>query len=719
MTDWFWNKINTIASVIAIIFLFGFLIFSANIEVKDTDLWLHLATGKYIVQNLEIPQVDILSATIAGKEWINHEWLFQVIVHTIYRWGGADGLISMQVVVVGVTFALLLFLGYRREHPVLPVFLLLLVLCVYQIRLTIRPDIFSLLFFTLYVQTLSQQLDQKKSLGILFVLQVLWTNIHGFFILGPLLVMINLGGEWCKRRIRLPFEWNQVARLDEGEYKRLKQILIGVVVACLFNPQTFKGAWYPISVLFSVSGDSQMFFQSIGELRKPILWKTLFSLDRYPAFKMLIVFSAGSFVWNRRKMDVGLFLFWLVFLLLALSAVRNIVLFAFAAYLVIIVNSYALPIYLFGRQKMLARVCPIIFNMVIIFWITQHVKSMSYRGYYDFDKFERKSEYGGISLRNFPYKAADFLVDNKIQGKFFNDFNSGAYLLGRAFPNIKVFMDGRTELYGADYFRNYKKIWHGDAKLFEEAVTQYGLTGAFLNSVYVPAPREFIHYLNEHEDWIPVYFDYDATIFLKDIPENRKWIDQYRINWEQWQPQEIDLLKIGLHRVSPYRNINRAWALYNMEFYQKAKKELLEFLRVEELNIMAHKLIGKIYIKEKNFSLALEHLRKAKLGNSGDLEVRYHLAESFYHLNDLSQAREQIQIIIERKPNNYKAILLSALIYIKENQYAQAFDLIGQIDDKKIKNYDELFSEIEDLLRERGELEKAEEILKKRKSDDG
>jgi hypothetical protein len=69
-------------------------------------------------------------------------------------------------------------------------------------------------------------------------------------------------------------------------------------------------------------------------------------------------------------------------------------------------------------------------------------------GYYDFDKFERKMEYGGVSLRNYPYKAADFLVANKIKGNFFNDFNSGAYLLGRASPDIKVFIDGRTEVYG-------------------------------------------------------------------------------------------------------------------------------------------------------------------------------------------------------------------------------------------------------------------------------
>ena len=40
----------------------------------------------------------------------------------------------------------------------------------------------------------------------------------------------------------------------------------------------------------------------------------------------------------------------------------------------------------------------------------------------------------------------DFLVANKVKGNFFNDFNSGAYLVGRCSPNIKVFIDGRTEV---------------------------------------------------------------------------------------------------------------------------------------------------------------------------------------------------------------------------------------------------------------------------------
>lgn len=623
MTDWLWKKLNWISSGLALLTLFGYLIFSANIEIKDADLWLHLATGKYILQNFYIPKVDILSAVIAGQDWINHEWLFQVIVAASYQLAGFDGLITLQVVVVGLTFVLLLRLGQNPGRQVFTTFLLLLILFVYQHRLTIRPDIFSLLFLTLYIQTLSQNLDRKISLFILFILQVLWTNIHGFFILGPLIVMTVLAGEWTKRHVPLPWEWNKVGRLEDKEYTNLKLALGVIILACFFNPHTFKGVWYPLSILFSVSGDSKIFFQSIVELQNPLKLNTLFSWHVFPYYKSLIILSAGSFVLNRRKIDIGMFFFWVMFLLFSLNAVRNVVFFSFAAYFAILTNSAMLPFDKYSIPRLIKKTGPIVINALFILWIAQNMERDVVKGYFDFDKYERKSEYGGVSQRNFPYKAADFLVEHKISGDFFNDFNSGAYLLGRTFPNIKVFIDGRTEAYGIKHFEKYRKIWmEGDTELFDKVSEEYNLTGAFLNSVYAPVSKKLIKHLYDQSDWILIYFDFDATIFLRDVPRNQPWIKALAINFEQWSPQKIDLLKIGLRRVNPYRSVFRAYGLYNMGFTDKAKQELLQALRVTEALPKAQKLLGKIYFEEENFLLAYEHLRKAKLLDPYDKKVR-------------------------------------------------------------------------------------------------
>ena len=260
MSDWFWKKLSYLAGLAAIATFFGLVIFSANLEIKDLDLWLHLATGQHILQHHTIPATDIFSCTIAGQPWINHEWLFQVVVYTIYHLAGAEGLINFQVFIVTITFLILLWMGYNRDKQFGPIFILLLVLLVYQTRFTIRPDLFSLLFIVMFTYVLSLRLNRKSSLWILFILQVLWSNIHGFFIFGPLLVFIGLVSEWTKRHIPLPLEWNKMGRLTDLEYKHLKQILIIVIFASVINPYGVQGAFYPLGVLHSISGESKIFF---------------------------------------------------------------------------------------------------------------------------------------------------------------------------------------------------------------------------------------------------------------------------------------------------------------------------------------------------------------------------------------------------------------------------------------------------------------------------
>jgi len=127
MGNKFWEKCSHFIGILPIGALFGLVVFVANIEIQDYDLWLHLAMGKYIVTNAMIPLEDVLSASIIGKVWINHEWLFQVLVFKIFEAWGPDGLIKMQVVVVTLTMLILLVLGYNRDRQLVTTFGLLLV----------------------------------------------------------------------------------------------------------------------------------------------------------------------------------------------------------------------------------------------------------------------------------------------------------------------------------------------------------------------------------------------------------------------------------------------------------------------------------------------------------------------------------------------------------------------------------------------------------------
>ncbi len=678
MSEAFWRKLSVLTGLFALAAVFGLTIFAANLEIKDLDLWLHIGTGRYIIEHhFQVPKTDVLSCTIAGKPWNNHEWLFQVIVSQIFERWGADGLINMQVALVALTMLVLFFLGYNRDKQLTTIFFLLLVSLVYQGRFTIRPDLYSLLFFALDILLLSFYLHRRWVIYAFFVIQVLWTNIHGFFFFGPLFVLLGLFGEWLKRSVRLPYQWNKAGRLTNEEYRRLKFVLAAVLLACVFNPQLIKGALYPFTVIFQLSGDSKIFFEKIVELKRPITSSTIFSLQDYPYYRLLIILSAMSFYFNRRKLDVGIFIFWLVFLFFSLSAIRNLIFFAFAAYLVIVTNALAIsfknlvPINI--KDKRFQHITAIVAKAGLAIWIFNYGSQMALHGYYDFAKYERKSEYWGVSLRSFPQRVVDFLVENKVKGNFFNDFNSGAYLVGRTYPDIKVFIDGRTELYGPQFFKYYQSIWEKDnADEFVKALDKYQLTGVFLNSNTSPIPKKVLKRLCELKDWVPVYFDYDGVIFLKDTPENQAVIKAHQIDFAKIKPYDIDLYRFGPMRAEPYQPISRGITLYSMGYDDAAVKEAQIAIKMSPNFMEPYKILGRVYAQKKDYELAFENFRIAVMYAPDAQDLHISLAKVYDDLKKYEFAIREYKKIIDRWPHDQEAYFGIARSYLNNQEFDKA-----------------------------------------------
>lgn len=681
MSERFWQRLNYIFGIGAIGVVFGLTAFMASLEIKDLDLWLHLKMGKYISENRIVPSHDILSCSISGKPWVNHEWLFQVVIYQIWKVWGFNGLIHMQIWIVFLTFLLLLFLGYSKERQFLTAFFLLLVLFVYQSRFTIRPDIFSLLFFVSFVWILSWFIDRRWSLYALVFIQILWVNMHGYFFFGPLLVVIALVSESIKRRVPLPWEWNTIGRLSEEEYGRLKTLLPVLILACCINPLTFKGAWYPIGVLLGLGGGgSKVFFTHITELQRPITLSTLWGPENGP-YKAMIIVSTVSLIINRRKIDISTVFVWLAFLLFSLAAIRNMVFFAMAFYLVSMANIATIQWqdvfpFRFSNEKF-KFITAIFFKVVLILWMLDSGTRLAGNGYFNFDTFDRKSEFWGVSLKSFPYHGVDFLVNNHISGNFFNDFNSGAYLVGRCYPHIKVYMDGRTEEYGADFFEHYQKIWKdGDQKVFLEDAAKYNITGAFLNNNNQSIPPKVLKMFYQLPDWKVVYFNYDAVIFLKNVPENKAWIDRFAIDLKKWHPRPFNLLKLGTKRIEAMPCTNKAYILKTLGLYDQALKEAQDALKITPDDFTAFKILGEIYENKKDYYRSFENYRLATILRPYDVSVRLSLAESYENLKDFEGAKEQYDRVIEVSPKGSKGYFGLARVSALMGREAKALETL-------------------------------------------
>lgn len=713
MSIWLLKTIDGLVRFLAMAAVFAAMAFLSNLEVKDLDIWLHLASGRYILDHKIIPQVDFLSCSVSGQPWINHEWLFQVGIASLYQYFGTDGWIVAQGIVVGLILILLTILSYTREANIFLAFILFFVFRVFEARMFLRPDMVSLLFYLIFLFVLFKGIKNRKIPWLLFILQIIWTNTHGFFILGPLTIAMVFLGEWLKRHSKVFSCQQQTSCFLDDDYAQLKKVLIGVSAACFINPFFIQGVIYPFKILFSSSAH-HIFYETISELQRPIHWGSLFRLDEFIYYKLLIVCSAFSFFFNRKRINFSLLCIWLLFLIFSLSAIRNVLYFAVTACFVTFCNlRQVLPGHVHYARWNDTRAwyaVSILLHLFLIGQIKNHIDDLSLRGYFDFEKYERKSEFGGVSLRNYPYKAVDFLIKENIKGNFFNDFNSGSYLLGKTFPHIKVYIDGRTEVYGSEFYKVYNKLIHGETKYFDEVVNRYHLTGAFLNSVYVPLPESFLNYVYTHPDWKLIYFDHDAMIFLKDVPENQVWIQKWAIDLSQRTPLRADLLKYGVHPVDLYRYTIRAKVLFSVKLYNQALAELQEALRIMPNDVETYKLLTRIYHEKKEYDLEFEYARKAKVLDPNDLEMRYYLAESAFELKDIELAEKQCMKILETNHHQVRTRLLMSRIYLRQNQADQSLMIIKDIlKTEKLEFVNEILEIMDDFVEE-GKYDQAREV---------
>ncbi|MEK7850125.1 MAG: tetratricopeptide repeat protein [Candidatus Omnitrophota bacterium] len=710
------KSVDFILNRLLIVFFFAILIIYASREIADLDLWLHLKTGEWIVAHRAVPLNDIFSFTIGGRPWINHEWLFQTIAYSFYHFGQGDGLIFMQNMILIATFLVLFQTGIKNENHIYVFVVLYLTLLTLAYRFTIRPDIFSLFFLALYLSVLKKFAEKaSRSIWVLPVLQILWVNIHGFSFTGPLLVLILLVSETLKGLVKLPYSWNKTNRLDHKQMTSLLLVFVLMILASFINPWGLKGAAYPLSVLGQVSGEGKIFFQYIQELVKPITFKNALDVNYFTFYKAFILISLFTFRINQKNINLSDFLLWLCFLAFSFIAVRNVAYFGIvAAYVTFtnlelaIKNKKEFPLkFLSGRFKNIAAYVLVAF---LFFYPAKGARQYIEGAAYNFNTYELKSMLWGISEQRYPQKAVRFLLDNDFPERMFNDFNSGAYLIGQAYPKRRVFIDGRTELYGPDFFKAYVAAGEGKKSALETILTKYRVQGFFLTNSADRLHLGLLKYLYQDPGWKAVYFDENAIIFLKDSAQNKYIIGKFGIDLKKWAPPKPNFLKLGIAYRYPYPNINRARLLRLLGCYESAAKEAKIALEIMPNCAEALKYMADHYFYQKNYTGAFKYARNCLIYAPGDTEMRSRLAMIYHQLKEDQKALKVVDAIIKKQKKSPEGFYVKAWI-LKASDPKQAKELLNsaiKLSDKEPRYHDLLG----DLWAKEGNTLKAKEEWK-------
>ncbi|MFY9614620.1 MAG: hypothetical protein WAT58_04400 [Candidatus Dormiibacterota bacterium] len=433
--------------------LVGTLFVMASGPLIDTDLWWHLANGRYILAN-GVPATDVYSYTAVGHLWVVHEWLSDVLFYLLYQPAGLRGLTLMAGAVIAATgwliYRLLRRGGLGNNSAVV---LALLLALATSPSWGARPQILNFLFTAILVETLLRYRERPgRWIFLLVPFFLLWANLHSGYLVGVGLLAVYLVGETLQARWR-------AAALSRAENlpvltrpDLVRVALTGVLGLCtgFLTPGTYRTVLFPLGTL-----SSSRIQTLIVEWSSPDFHVTAGGLPNVAGISLmvvLLVLVAGAIgaVRFRRGADPTVVLWALVSLVMALTSQRHVPIFAVAGAPLVGVAASTLLAGLGARARpernptQAMVVANTLIAAVLLVGAGLFVAGRSSDA--ALDKAVAAAE---------PVAATDYLLANHLPGRVFNSYEYGGWLIWKAYPAYPVFIDGRTEVYGDEVFDQY------------------------------------------------------------------------------------------------------------------------------------------------------------------------------------------------------------------------------------------------------------------------
>jgi hypothetical protein len=407
----------------------------------DPDYWWHARTGELIAQTGRVPLADPYSFTAAGQRWVTHEWLSELLFYAVQHQFGYVGNVLL-LGALGCLAVVALYATCRRwgvgELPAV-----VLVLWAFGMSLGsfgVRPQSITRVLLTLLalLLTVYRHTGRRAWLVLVPPLFFLWTNLHGGFAVGLGLLGLTVAGDIVDRVRARPWQ-----ALVSSSWPLLATVFASVVAA-LLTPNGVAGLLYPLAFVMQGTGGQQL----ISEWQPPDVRQLAFA--PFTA-SLLLALALG---WIRRPPLRTAEAFWvLAFSLLALQSIRNIQLYA-TVVTPLIGARLCTEVPAFSRGVRAWRTP----RRMVVLWTAVTLVACVYMGY--FAKSAGVSPQLGWwpSSAAFPEGGAAYLRDHNLGGNLFNQFEWGGYLINFNYPQQRVFIDGRPDMYGPALFDEYVDV---------------------------------------------------------------------------------------------------------------------------------------------------------------------------------------------------------------------------------------------------------------------
>lgn len=606
-------------------------------QVSDSDMWFHMAVGKQILAAGSLPATDQLSLLNFGQPVYAHLWLFQTLLAAGYPLGGAWWLQGVQVVLLSLT----LFIVYRttriRTSANTAWLLLLAVAIASSERFTVRPELVSFIMIALYYCRLQQgKYHSSVDIIVFFIMQEIWTNSHGIFVIGPFLTGCYFAEALLKGFMGKGYK----------DARSLGILTAVVTTACVVTPNGWENIQYAWRLFVEsnpmaprLSNATHEMAAALGEVSRTMLpfWFYLFLIVAF-LFSLLAVA-----LHRRRQLPLARTMIGLALLAASMTGMKNIPVFALVA--APLIGEYLSLLDSDRLRRTCAAAIAATMTIAVLVWSPR--PALTYLATWVPYRFGL-----GLSADYVPVGLPAFLDKTGFSGPIFNSMDQGGFYEYHGYPGRIPFYDSRLQDYNPkELIAAYEAVVNANQNPagWYALERRYGFRGILLGNL--PDDKEasgLLPLLSADPAWRPVYVDYAASFWMKtDQGHLPPAIDSGYVknlvngvsNFAQAENIDFLLEKTGLYpelRIILLEKAVRQWEntafLINLGLIKlqsgnlpEAEKLFLRVLRLKPDSRLTLTTLAQIALYRNDRAMAEKYLRKALKYYPRDADLQHNL----------------------------------------------------------------------------------------------
>ncbi len=573
---------TSLGAIVALVVVVGLAAAAGAFDLFDYDLGLARATGRWILEHHAVPTSNVFSTIHADHPFVDDKWLFHV-----FAYAAVDGLspaiaVILRMLLLAATFATLL---PRRtasaiDHACAATVIVVAIVCAHE-RFAFRPELFTMLFLALLWRRLREDdALTRKDFALLLAMQLLWTNLHGYFVLGPIVAAAAVTGRLVDRLV------HRIELSDLRARVALPALLVGVG---LVNPYGVKLLLSPLHILADLKGYEDVFKQTIVEFVPPFSYFERLSSDLV-AYRVLLglLGCAGllAIVFARRALRFSDLVPLGVFFAMSLDLRRNTAPFAIVA--APIVGTWLAAT--IRERSGSDRVAPVVLVFTASCALALGFLFCSNR-IAVYDRLDRTTGLAESTIAN-PTEEVEFVKAHLPIDGMFNSFTFGSYFVGRAFPERKPFIDGNTAGYPPEFLREYQQIVTGAIEP-SAAVAKYDIR-YFLIRPGHPLTQKLL----ADDRYVPVFLGRHAVVVVVrdrvDAAIVRDFDLRLALRNGTYKPVVATPISTPTCATFPVAEMNRARLEFALKLNERAESTLLRAIAINADAYEAWHLLGFI-----------------------------------------------------------------------------------------------------------------------------